>query len=446
MSWRQLAVNRTAVLLCFVAIFLCGLGVFIAAQFPHGAVTIFDSDPHHIWNRTYSCLLLRHSGIGREFGADALDPLLWPETHHLLRGSSHRGALACLDEFLRNHGENSVQDPPKRAILQRDLWAVFDWAAAGDDFGRQRQELEIRLAEAIRRLALTAEQIHALPDNYEAAVAAQRYAADYDPGKPREPFLPRELFRSDGPWICLSEHGEEPTALMHFSGRSRFLVFMRLPGGRDATLAYIEKLRASAQPPLIPDGRLRDLNLSLPQFPVGTQVALVRQMMAIDNEGKLVPTKITESVQLRVYRAVTPGSKYMNYENGPASHDQDFFEFRMTRPELFAGHDGGLVAITPNQKEFATFDTQGEDNFESHRPVERQTVILENCRSCHADSGIHSIQSRIQWMKWPQDTSGQMNHDTTHEAIVWETDVTLARKKEQPEFQLLQKMWRDARD
>jgi hypothetical protein len=446
MKWRGIAINQATMLIVVVAILLGGFGVFLAAQTSNGTVTIFDPDANHIWNRTYSCLLLRHNGMGRKFGADALDPLLWTETQYLLKGSSHHRALACLDEFLHSHGETAMQDPLKRAILQRDLWAVFDWAAAGDDLFTQRRELESRLAEAIRRLALTPEQIHGLPNNYEAAVAARRYPTDYDPRKPREPFLPQDLFHSDGPWVCLSEQGKEPTALMHFNGRSRFLAFMRLPGGRDATLTYLERLRASAQPPLVPDGASRDLNLALPQFPVGTQVALVRQMIAIDNEGRLVPTKITESVQLRVYHSISPASKYMNSEDGPASHDQDFFEFRMSRPELFAGRNGGLVATTASQTEFPTFNNQGEDGFESRGLVTRQIVILESCRACHADSGIHSIQSRIQWMKWSKDTSRQVNRNGTDDAVAWETDVTEARKKEQPEFQLLQKMWRKIRE
>jgi hypothetical protein len=138
-----------------------------------------------------------------------------------------------------------MQDPLKRAVLQRDLWAVFDWAAAGPGLPRQRRELETRLAEAIHRVALTSAQVRALPDNYSDAVATQQFAPAYDPRNPRHPFLPPELFRSDGPWVCLSAFSQEPTAAVHFSGRSLFLVFMRLPGGRDATLAYIHKLRSS---------------------------------------------------------------------------------------------------------------------------------------------------------------------------------------------------------
>src|ERR1700677_1112392 len=138
--------------------------VLYCASLPAGArqhlpAAIFDSDPNHIWNRTHSCLFVRHSADGTEYGADTLDPLLWPQTQHLLTGDSHDRALACLDEFLRSHAERAVQDPLKRAIFQRDLWAVFDWAATGDDLPQQRRELETRLAEAMRRVAITPEQV-----------------------------------------------------------------------------------------------------------------------------------------------------------------------------------------------------------------------------------------------------------------------------------------------
>lgn len=71
------------------------------AQHRVAAATIFDPDPNHIWNRTYGCLIVRQSTDGTEHGAEALDPLLWQETRHLLTGDSHRSVLACLDEFLR---------------------------------------------------------------------------------------------------------------------------------------------------------------------------------------------------------------------------------------------------------------------------------------------------------------------------------------------------------
>jgi hypothetical protein len=372
------------------------------------------------------------------------DPLLWGQTRYLMSGESHRKAIACLDNFLNSRAERAVQDPLKRAILQHDLWAVFDWVSTQSfdwngrrDWPKQdKQELETRLADVIRRLALTPEQIRALPDTYAEDVAAQR------------PFLPPDLFRAGGPWVCLSAYSEQPVAAVHFTGRSRFLVFLRLPGGRDATLEYLRKLRALHEPPLLPEkagGPPQMLNLALPQFPVGTQVALVRQAITIDSEGKLVPTALTEDVQLRMYHAITPGERYMNYINGPSSHDQDFFEFQMSRPELFARRSGGLVAVRPGETAYATFSTHGMDPFEDHRFGDRPGIVLDRCRGCHSDSGIHSVQSRVQWMKPWQSAGGQVVEES-RDPIAWETEATIARKWQSPEFLLLQKLWSGAPD
>ena len=422
---------------------LCVAGSSLAAE-PRDGITIFDADSNHIWDRTYECLLVRQSNDGKRYGADALDPLLWPETRYLLTGDSHRRAVACLDEFLRSHAERAVQDPLRRAILQHDLWAVFDWVAAGDDLLKERQELEGRLAEAIHRLAITSEQVRTLPDTYSAAVAAQRFASEYDRRKPEQGFLPIDLFRSDGPWVCLSAYSNEPTAIVHFTGRSRFLVFMRCPGGRDATLAYVAKLRS--QTPLLRDesGNADFLNLRVSQFPVGTEVALVRQIIVINNLGKLVPTSLTESVQLRVYHSITPGTKYLNYINGPSSHDQDFFEFRMSRQQLFAAHDGGLLGIPPSQTEFATFSTHGMDAFGTKDSPDSQGAILARCPVCHADSGIHSVQSRLRWMKSTADHAGKKSRNDY--PIAWETKATIRKKEQRREFKLLQSVWRRAQD
>jgi hypothetical protein len=380
-------------------------------------------------------VFIRQTADGKQYGADALDPLMWWQTRHLLTGESHSRTLQCLDEFLRADAEHLVADPLQQAILQHDLWAVFDWVAAGDDFPQQRRDLEVRLAAAIYRLAITAHQARALPDTYGAAVASRQFASTYDSLNPQKPFLPPDLFQPNGPWVCLSAQLDEPTAIVHFSGRSRFLVFLRLPSGRADTLAYVEKLRSSNQPPLlIDDSGASFLNLALPQFPAGTQVALVRQAILIDNQGRLVPTQLTESVQLRVYHAVTTGTKYTNYINGPSSHDQDFFEVRMRRAELFAHQRGGLAAISAADAEFATFNTHGIDVFESADPLDEQGPILGRCRACHSDSGIHSVQSRLQWMKSPETSVTQSTPDAP---IAWETQVTIARKQHQPDFTLL---------
>jgi hypothetical protein len=92
-------------------------------------VTVYDPDPGHLWNRLHRALWVRVADDGKEYGHDRLDPLLWPESKHLTTGKANEEAVAALDEFLRKDGDKLVADPLKQSVLQRDLWAILDWAA-----------------------------------------------------------------------------------------------------------------------------------------------------------------------------------------------------------------------------------------------------------------------------------------------------------------------------
>src|SRR5262249_24641680 len=170
-----------------------------------------------------------------------------------LSGPASREALALLDEFLDKQGERLVKDSLKRALLQRDLWTLFDWAAAPDwtkldeknQFINERRELQTRLGCVIPRLALSAREIEQLPDNYATAVKAKRYPAEFHAGRKSAVFLPADLWDSNGPWVHLGASDGQPLAGSHvsfFDGRSTFMVFLRLPEGRDQTLKYLEQV------------------------------------------------------------------------------------------------------------------------------------------------------------------------------------------------------------
>src|SRR5579862_1957061 len=47
-------------------------------------VTVYDSDPNHLWNRLYAALFIRKGPDGELYGTDSLDPYLWPNTTFLL--------------------------------------------------------------------------------------------------------------------------------------------------------------------------------------------------------------------------------------------------------------------------------------------------------------------------------------------------------------------------
>src|SRR5262245_20657688 len=91
--------------------------------------SIYDSDQNHPWNRVFRQFYRRVAIHGQEYGMDELDPLLWFDTTYLLTGPSHQQAVQVLDEFLNTHAETLIREPLKRAVFQRDMWAVFDWLA-----------------------------------------------------------------------------------------------------------------------------------------------------------------------------------------------------------------------------------------------------------------------------------------------------------------------------
>lgn len=108
---RLLVVNQATVVLFIAAATLCGMCLQTPTQRSSDCAhnLRFRSQPHLESDLHPS--LVRQSTDGKEYGADTLDPLLWDNTQHLLAGDSHRRALACLDEFLRGHGERALEDP-----------------------------------------------------------------------------------------------------------------------------------------------------------------------------------------------------------------------------------------------------------------------------------------------------------------------------------------------
>jgi len=219
---------------------------------PH-VVAIYESNPDHLWNRLHATFFVRDDLPETQRLTDVLDPPLWSHTPYLLSNPSHKQAIGILDEFLQTHAENLIHDPIKRAILQRDVWDVFDWAverrpaaASAPAYIKEKHELQTRLAEVLQRIALTSEELAALPNNYAQAVASGEFGRQYDPAHRERTFLPPDLFEARGPWVELEDPGNpEAVAFAHisdFSARSSFLVFLRLPGGRKATFDYLQTL------------------------------------------------------------------------------------------------------------------------------------------------------------------------------------------------------------
>jgi hypothetical protein len=362
----------------FASFIAAGAGAigFVAAQRlaspvdePASSRAIYHADPKHLWNRLHEALFIRAGPDGRTYGLDRIEPLLWPDSKHLLVGASHDRAIALLNEFIEKQGEKRIDDRLKRAVLQRDLWLVFNWLARNKDSidkGSSRERLGIPVSKVIRRLALTPDQIAKLPDNYADAVKSGRFATSYDPKQRDKPYLPPDLFSAEGPWVCVGRK-DAPVARQHVAEmlpftNSAFLVLLRMPEGRDAALKFLKEDRA---------------------LPAGAEVVLLRRALLIGSTAEVTPTNLTESIQVRVYG-----------ESG-----QHFEEFRVSRGLLFAGKQGGLVAVGESERDFKTgFASHAYDPLEeplSSQPLDVRRVDIKNeCSGCHAPDRFPGLRSR----------------------------------------------------
>lgn len=418
---------------------------------------LYHRDPQHLWNRLHDTLFVRVGPDGRQYGRDRVDPLLWIGSKYLLQGGAHERAVRLLTEFADARGEKLIEDPLKRAILQRDLWIVFDWLAgehanfeepalSAAEVSDAAQRLRGPLATVIARLALTPQQIRELPDNYGTAART---------GAP-----PPELFEPAGPWVCVGRT-DGPVARMHLGDagpgkNSVFLLMIRLPGGRGETLQFIDRLRAF-DGPLWTETTDKDLkrflpyfpNPDVPQFPAGTQVALARRALLVDSAGEVAPTRLTERVQIRTYRHIERMTARAFFdahsidEHLFESAGQDFAEFRLSRAALFEGRLGGLVPIAADERDLVTFSTHGVDPFEMRSDGQPRTIqpglVTRSCRDCHGPQGVYSLNSYVPFrlLNGPSTVPARLSElsiaDAERTAVRW--------KRDRGEWRALKALW-----
>jgi hypothetical protein len=241
---------------------------------------------------------------------------------------------------------------------------------------------------------------------------------------------------------------------------SAFLVFLRLPAGRAATLDYLKRLRAFDKPLLVKtDDSYRKYlpNPKLPQFPVGTEVALVRRALLIDSSHTIRPTALTESVQLRVYREV-PDMTVQTLDaalvgntaaNRRAQSWQSFQEFRLSRSLLFADRAGGLRPVGVEERDFETgFGSHAWDEFESRRwrPAGQsfvetsQAPIREKCFACHSLPGVSSFNSFFHYRAHLRDSDGQRPFSLSEMPVSEVAGSAVKWKEGRPNWTALRKL------
>ncbi len=179
--------------------------------------------------------------------------------------------------------------------------------------------------------------------------------------------LPPDLLAADGPWVPITSSRRDdglaaPEHMAFTKGRSVFLVLLRLPKGRAATEAFIKEVDVAA--------RKGD---KLPPLPEDAQTALVRRMVLIDDKGRFHESRLTESVELRVY--------HQNDVGHP-------FAFHLRRGDLFAGRAGGLHAVGPEEESLFDFQVAVPKSYRSADPLEGKKPeqperLMGMCSGCH---------------------------------------------------------------
>jgi hypothetical protein len=342
-------------------------------------VTLYDPNPRHLWNRLHEALHARPDGEA-PIDPGELDPFLWQRSPYEEKGEPSKRAAAVLDEFIGERGERLITDPRKRAFLQRDLWALFDKLAPSQflvapDKMDAETELAVRASKILPRLALTADQIKGLPDNYAEAAAAKKFPDWFDASR---------LWDADGPWVLLGSEERVPLARTHvefFGGRSAFFVFLRLREGREQTRKYVAELRSGGNAPTLPQG--------------GACFALVRQMQLIDDRGRITLTPVVETLQIR----------------GAREH-----EYKLSPQDFMAGKPS-LAALGPEDRE------RDYLTFLGRNAGRGRGKVLNSCSQCHHPD---RIESYVRYLPPSQNVRPSMTASNRDEealrAWVWKKD------------------------
>ncbi len=380
-----------------------------------GTVCIADVRPDP-YDALYDVIMVR-TPMDDHADADPVSPLLWKESRYLVSDGTLARLLQSLAEFnVLSHDQIEAYPTLNRAILQHHLWTVFDWTtqpglSMGDDprvLPSKLLKMQSELAVAIGKLALSDAEIQSLPNPLTATAATENFSTNYNADESKQPFLPKDILEDEGPWVCLSKVDHSVPAIVHtesVAARSAFLVLIRLPEGRAAALKYVAELAALRTPwipgkrpryTLIPEApSLRDLdyhdNPLTPQFPVGTQFALVEQALLINDSGKLTLSPLVHRVQLRVYLNVDLDARRNNSAIGPPS--QAFSEVVMQPREMMRGN----VPMRPIAAEEIHYTTTFQSGDKIENPPRRAKVPrLHSCTGCHIGAGIHSVNSRFE--------------------------------------------------
>ncbi len=345
----------------------------------------------------YEAFFKRKSLAGQIYDLEELEPPFQTSSKFPTRGDSYQRAVTALDRFLSTSVGGVGEDPVRRAVLQRDLWAVFctlagsveprrsvfndqvfvtgleDVGDTDQSYRTERRVLQKKLIKVMRQIALTAAEVQSLPDNVSDAIRSSAFPRQFNPDMPTRGFLPSDLFEANSGWVAYRDvsRGDGLVAPSHTrftNGRSFFQIFLKLPGGQQATLGFLKNFGGRSQEGV--------------KFPAGTSALLLQRMVVIGSDGLPKITPITEKIKIRHF---------------PDGENAQAFSWILHRKELFANRRGGLHEVKEEEKSLFSFETN-ETKVDYLEMTGRPDVpnTLDTCVKCHNDiagSGYHTIRS-----------------------------------------------------
>ncbi len=381
---------------------------------------IYIENPDHLWNRLFAAFYMRPSNLpiekgGKKIlrieGGDVIDFFGWAQTTYWAEPAVTARLNRLLDEYLEHDGSGMIDDPLRRSLLLRDMWAAYDYFIGQNIYRKgtvseraTREVLCRKLARVIRSLTLPNQAIHMLPDTYAKALASGRFNTTV-PLNPQHNYLPAGLLTKPDEWVEIDffqpdihEDLSNRFITLHtrsYRARSYFRIFYRFPEGRPQLVRYLKLLdkegvnwKQAAQNGFI------TLKEDAPQIPVGTEVALVQFMMTLNQDLQPTPTKIVESIRMRSYVS-TDGSEKEVTNTG---HGMNVMEYTLKRQLLFDNLRAGGLRREPDNEELYRVIFQGDRNPDWGH--DGRMVLFQQCVNCHMSpkanrTGVHSFASIV---------------------------------------------------
>ena len=385
-------------------------------------IRFYNPDPNHPLNRVHDALFVRVGPDGKEYGIDRLDPLIWGKSQFLLDGPSLDRAVATLTDAAKlDRGEYLRLSLRQRAILQRDLWAVFDSVVDRGERQHHWRLLEL-LSTLIQRLALNDRELEQLKTDARSGNRDMLQAL------------------SSNGYVELASQNKYPIGATHaafFGGRSTFLVFMRTKGGEQGVETYLKRLFLFPNPLTASNEPHPPLNPRLPLPEVGTEFVFLRFLNLINADGEMVSSPVVEMFSMMKATETEEGLFFNRFGRSVLS-----------RERFFIGQGNGLRGVPRTETDFFQFLAPPLDPFEDSRAW-RQEGVIDSCLRCHTQMGglkfpgVHGVQS------YARDFSFKIKTDRVDPmfpaAGVSQFELTKNWKQQQADFQFLLKTNRPRR-